>query len=74
MEEFRSFLSALRAAHSMLERDRKGLYRSAATRPLHLTLKDIATRLILQFPATTDTGDGLPSTPFFVVLPFLSRR
>jgi hypothetical protein len=39
MEDLKRFLSALRSALSGIERDRKGLYRSAETRPLHLRLK-----------------------------------
>ena len=39
MEDLTRFLSALRSALSGIERDRKGFYRTADTRPLHLKLK-----------------------------------
>ena len=39
MEDLKNFFSALRNALSGLERDRKGLYRTADTRSLHLKLK-----------------------------------
>jgi len=41
MEDLKNFFSALRGALSGLERDRKGLYRTADTRSLHLKLKTL---------------------------------
>ena len=41
MEDLKNFFSALRGALSGIERDRKGLYRTADTRSLHLKLKTL---------------------------------
>lgn len=41
MQDLKNFFSALRSALSGIERDRKGLYRTADTRSLHLKIKTL---------------------------------
>ena len=44
MDDFKSFASAIEGALSMLARERKGLYRTGAAKPLHERLKENAAR------------------------------